>query len=1350
MAGPAAEAYIIMRADGTLLPRDVKDFARDAGEDAGDEMGAGFEEAFEKRQEKTLKDFRNNVANSLETADFSKFRRKGESVEVVFKRLNVVMEDLRDNQMVSTEYVEKYLDAFDKWRSIEKSKQELTELSEAINEQNKVADTYTKADVQRRERQAASMVNLGRQMEDLGDKSRQMIDRLAIPATLTGNWDSFVKKMGGLEQAQRTLKIRTDEVRKANVAYADSMNEIEESLAEYVREVEAGIEATEQANREKEKATELAREQREQTQRLTDENKKATRAEEDRARALRQISNRFEEITDSSRKALDSLIVKATIKDDWEEVNDYVHRLGLGMGDTVREGRKFEAMVNVVEERLAYLRDTSALTAEEFSQMSASIRRVHADMETGRGRRAALVSDLEKVGDRAGRAFGKGARNDFVNLFGSLVGGMTKFAATAPVKLFGAVAEAVGESSRAFGVLTESTEFGGKGMSKMAAVVPSLLSGLSSMVASGGAAAAAFAGISVAVSALASAISMLGGVIVIAGQAIYLSLAAPLLAMIPGLVSFGAGALVAAGAIKKWADESKALKRAMEPISDELDKVAKKITPAMDGLTRLFGKAGQAIVRDFGDAVTNVLDDFYKKLSSPETEKFASAWGVYMPDIFESLGKAISSFTTGLIAFFVPILPYAERLAEWLEKSANTFMKWAQDTEGQNSIRNWMEDAWDTAVNLWSGLSSISSALGNIFGAATGEGKNFAEWIRDIGERFEKWTESEEGREAISQWLKDAKEFGKGLWQVISLLGQAFDTLDSPAGRASLQMFVGLFQMMAGGAYIASIAINAVTTVVMGFVDKVKYTFENFMSFWENIFTGDFPGAVKDGWEAVQSTLLTVTPWTTFSEAGTAINDAIKGWFDFDLGGTIKGWWDGAWEHAGIGNIDLSGVWDGIRTGISEGLGFIGPWLLQKGREMFDSFVQGIKDRLGIASPSQVMIDLMGDVGAGILQGLAAIPGTLLSAAKDIGSKIVGWVGEGLSTIGTVVGEKFNAAKTAVTTKASEIGSTVSSKFREMPGRAGEALSDLASKVGSRFEAAKTGAVSKTTSLVSDARSGLSKMGARAQDALSDLSSKVGSRFESARTNARSKATSLVSDSRSALSRMGSQASGALSNLSSQIGSRFNTARTNAVSRANSLVSDSRSRLSRMGSQAYSALSNLSSQISSRFNAAKSSAVSLAGRIVSDVRSRLSGMAGAVGGALSGVTNAITSPFSAALSAVNRIVGSIRSAASTAASIARSIPTPGGGIPWFATGGIVSGARVVGVGEAGPEAIVPLDRPLAQVDPSVRWLSAIAQGMPLNSGGGTTVQPGAIQIITPYSDPELVANQVLDGIVANL
>lgn len=91
----------------------------------------------------------------------------------------------------------------------------------------------------------------------------------------------------------------------------------------------------------------------------------------------------------------------------------------------------------------------------------------------------------------------------------------------------------------------------------------------------------------------------------------------------------------------------------------------------------------------------------------------------------------------------------------------------------------------------------------------------------------------------------------------------------------------------------------------------------------------------------------------------------------------------------------------------------------------------------------------------------------------------------------------------------------------------------------------------------------------------------------------------------------------------------------------------------------------------------------------------------------------------------------------------------------FASGGTVLGPTRALIGEAGPEAVVPLNRPLSQVDPSVRWLSAIAQGLtPLASGGvagggkSIYVAPGAIVVTPPYADPEQAASAVLDKFVA--
>lgn len=124
------------------------------------------------------------------------------------------------------------------------------------------------------------------------------------------------------------------------------------------------------------------------------------------------------------------------------------------------------------------------------------------------------------------------------------------------------------------------------------------------------------------------------------------------------------------------------------------------------------------------------------------------------------------------------------------------------------------------------------------------------------------------------------------------------------------------------------------------------------------------------------------------------------------------------------------------------------------------------------------------------------------------------------------------------------------------------------------------------------------------------------------------------------------------------------------------------------------------------------------------------------------------------LQGIKSAFGSLKSWLTTSiANIRLNIPTPTirmPNLPWTATGGVFNGAQHRIIGEAGPEAVVPLNRDLSKVDPSVRALSAFAQGKGNANIGdkGTSIEAGAITVVTPYSNPELVAEAVLDAFAA--
>lgn len=145
-----------------------------------------------------------------------------------------------------------------------------------------------------------------------------------------------------------------------------------------------------------------------------------------------------------------------------------------------------------------------------------------------------------------------------------------------------------------------------------------------------------------------------------------------------------------------------------------------------------------------------------------------------------------------------------------------------------------------------------------------------------------------------------------------------------------------------------------------------------------------------------------------------------------------------------------------------------------------------------------------------------------------------------------------------------------------------------------------------------------------------------------------------------------------------------------------------------------------------------------------------------------GIVDGLVGSFGAVIGAVSTAINLVEQLASA---IRNLPPVPGrlpdltpwdGLVPNTATGGLFNGAQIRRIAEAGPEAVVPLDRPLHMVDPAVRALSAIAQGLrvPDTARGGVfgstgrTIDVGGITVVSPQSDPRAVATEVVNRLVA--
>lgn len=139
-----------------------------------------------------------------------------------------------------------------------------------------------------------------------------------------------------------------------------------------------------------------------------------------------------------------------------------------------------------------------------------------------------------------------------------------------------------------------------------------------------------------------------------------------------------------------------------------------------------------------------------------------------------------------------------------------------------------------------------------------------------------------------------------------------------------------------------------------------------------------------------------------------------------------------------------------------------------------------------------------------------------------------------------------------------------------------------------------------------------------------------------------------------------------------------------------------------------------------------------------------------VKGAWNGVLSFIENGINGAIDLINGMIKGVNNISGEIGLTLGTIPRVN--IPRLASGTIAYGRMQAIIGEAGPEAVVPLNRPLGQVDPAVRELSAFAQGKLSPSSGPSRVvnfEAGAISVVTPAKNPELVASMVVDEITEN-
>lgn len=834
-----------------------------------------------------------------------------------------------------------------------------------------------------------------------------------------------------------------------------------------------------------------------------------------------------------------------------------------------------------------------------------------------------------------------------------------------------------------------------------------------------------------------------GAAVALAGSLGSASLSVGTLVPLVGALGLGVGALLVgfSGITGELEDMNPPLREVVESV--------KALEPAWAALTEavqveLWEGVGDAITRvattvlpqlqeGLVSAAGVINDNLLDALSRIEEFNWSDLFGDLTPILDDMLG-AFVEFGEAFFYFMDAAAPAAERVSSALEGVAQRWNDWIQSNPDE--INRILQEALDRTTAWGDALGPFGAALQNVFAVGADEADRQLGGIQAIGERFEEWTESVAGNRALEDFFDRSFDALEAFTPALTGLATGLNTLFTDKAISNLESFSeGLgeaFEVI--GELFAALG-NAGLLEVFG--DLLKTASDILTPLVPVIET--FATAIGD----------------LLGEAMAIVGPLLADMAE-TLGGSLQPALEALYAEVLPVVVELFESFAPVMVELAELFAELAPLVA-------DLVIQ-IAPFLGqILELAAVVLDFVAGAAVDLLDWLSRLPEHVETVGEWFSQ-----LGEWVSSVGESIGEFF--------TGIGEFFAGVWEGIEEFFAGVGEAITGFFDGIVETFTGWVDGIMELwrqftedpltfIENMVDNAIEKFNELFDRGVQIIGDLVTGVIEFFLTLPGDVAQAVRDMREKVKEWMIRTKDDAIEAVRNLKEKVVDWFNRTRLEAADRIAAMAGQVVAFFVGLPGRLSSGLSNMFSTVRDWFNRTKDSAEEKVGQMVSGIMSWITGLPGRIGSALGGLAASITSKFDVVgriggivsdivgffigmpgriISALGNIGGRILN------TIRNSIPGPlRRFVPGLAAGGLVFGPTTALIGEAGPEAVIPLTRPLSQVDPSVRDMAAQLRGQPRMASGGVAGAGGPVYNVTmnvhsAVADPAAVASQVMN------